>query len=131
MTHINFSPDDRFLAGCDDQPQASKLCVWDMQNNGGLEAGCKCNDVTFLTWGPVQASTRKMSQHARYNLYGATAAKMHMFTLDFDVRATPHGGCAGRGLLHGGTRAAWRRVVAAQRSSRLTVRARGCVGRWA
>ena len=130
MTHVNFSPDDRFLAGCDDQPENSKLCVWDMQNNGGLEAATKQKDISFLTWGPVEASTRKMSQHARYKLYGATAAKMHTFTLDFDVRATPgHAGRGGGGgrVLGGGlrARAAWQRSSAGRAlSARARVRCR-------
>ena len=32
ITHLSFSPDEHFLAGCDDQAGNTKLAIWDMES---------------------------------------------------------------------------------------------------
>jgi len=84
VLHLNFSPDDHYLAGSDDQTAGAKLCVWDMQT-GGLASIAKQGQLSFLCWGAVVPSTRKMSRHDQYKLYAACGSKVMRFWLDFDV----------------------------------------------
>ena len=84
VRNLAFSPDDRFLAGSDDQPGAAKLCVWDMET-GSLENISKQKELSFLTWGDVVASGSKMNRNASYRLYGGAGDKVLRFSVDFDV----------------------------------------------
>ena len=59
VMRLAFSPDDHFLAGSDNAPSA-KLCVWDMPS-GSVAAAQKQKTLSFVTWGPVAASERKVS----------------------------------------------------------------------
>ena len=60
VTHLAFSPDEHFLAGCDDQPGATKLAIWDMES-GQVANLTKRPALTFLAWGAVVQSERRMN----------------------------------------------------------------------
>lgn len=89
VLNLAFSPDEAFLAGCDDEPGNAKLCVWDM-HSGSLAAVSKQKQLSFLCWGATVASTRKMSRHDQYTLYGGLTSRVSRFTLEFDVHKMQH-----------------------------------------
>jgi hypothetical protein len=59
VTRLCFSPDDQFLAGSNDAPAAT-LCVWDMPTGSVAAAQKQKAPLSFLIWGPVLASERKV-----------------------------------------------------------------------
>eukprot|EP00965_Chrysotila_dentata_P208066 6184490-Pleurochrysis_carterae.AAC.1 len=87
VERLSFSPDDHYLAGSDDQQRGAKLCVWDMENGSLANVSKQPTTLSFLCWGAVVASTRKMSRHDQYKLFGACGARVFRFWLEFDVRA--------------------------------------------
>ena len=84
VTQLAFSADDRFLAGSDDQPGATKLAVWDMES-GQVANLTKRPLLTFLVWGSVVQSERRMNRHPAYHFYAGSDSQIHLFKFEFDV----------------------------------------------
>lgn len=85
VIQLSFSPDEVFLAGCDDNPKGAKLCVWHTQT-GQLTTISKTGQrpASFLAWGEVVPST-KSKKNATYKLISAIAHKVFIYTLEFDI----------------------------------------------
>ena len=86
VIQLAFSPDELFLAGCDDNPKGAKLCVWQCQT-GQLSTIAKTGQraSSFLAWGEVIKSQSKTKKNATYKLMAAIAHKVFLYTLDFDI----------------------------------------------
>jgi len=89
VQQVSFSPDDLFLAGSDDQPGGAKLCVWHT-TTGQLAtlANTKQQYASFLTWGEVTASTKKINKSdSSYKLHAAVRSQVIQYNLSMDVRS--------------------------------------------
>ena len=86
VIQLEFSPDELFLAGCDDNPKGAKLCVWQCQT-GQLSAIAKTGQrpSSFLSWGEVIESQSRIKKNATYKLMSANAHKVLKYTLEFDI----------------------------------------------
>jgi len=84
VTHLAFSGDDRFLAGTDDQPGNTKLAVWDMES-GQVANLAKRPPLTFLIWGAVVQSERRMNRHPAYHFFAGSDSQIHLYKFEFDV----------------------------------------------
>ena len=85
VQQLAFSPDDRFLAGSDDQPGGAKFCVWHT-DTGQLATMSKVGqrELAFLTWGEMVASTRKIQKTPSYRLLGG-AGEGDLCMLEYEV----------------------------------------------
>jgi len=86
VIQLSFSPDELFLAGCDDNPKGAKLCVWQCQT-GQLATIAKTGQrpSSFIAWGEVIPSKSKTKKTSTYKLMSANAHKVFLYTLDFDI----------------------------------------------
>jgi len=89
VMRLCFSPDDHFLAASDDAPNA-KLCVWDMPTGSVAAAQRQKSTLSFLIWGPVLASERKVSRHQKYRIFAGSSARIQRYLLEFDVPQMQH-----------------------------------------
>ena len=89
VIHLAFSPDEKFLAGADDQHSGPKMAVWHTAT-AQLAALDKGKDpLNFIAWGNMLASERKSQRNPGYTLLGATRERVYKMAFEFDVRA-PH-----------------------------------------
>jgi len=85
VRQLAFSPDEKFLAGADDQHNGPKMAVWHTAT--AQLATLKKSDypLATLAWGDMVASARKISKSANYTLLGTSRDKVLRYFLEFDV----------------------------------------------
>ena len=85
VMQLAFSPDEKFLAGSDDQASGPKMCIWSTAT-AQLAAIKKNSDpLAFLTWAAVKEPARKTNKAKSYELLSANRARVYRYQFDFDV----------------------------------------------
>ena len=85
VQQLAFSPDEKFLAGSDDQHNGPKMCVWHT-GTAQLATMKKSSDpISFIAWGEIAAPKTKTTKQATYTMLGATRAHVYRYKFEFDV----------------------------------------------
>ena len=85
VQQLSFSPDEKFLAGADDQHNGPKMCVWHTAT-AQLAVMKKAQEpFAFIAWGDISSSERKTTKQANYTILAALGGKVFRYTLQFDV----------------------------------------------